>query len=81
LNEVGLEGRIVRRKRLSATATHKVQFMPLVYKGTSSYRQRIANAEWIFSRKEGLLLAATDTTGEMPGGMERLTHVFEYRTG
>jgi hypothetical protein len=43
------------------------------YRDTNSYAQRIAEAEWIFSRAEGLLLAAT-ATSEMPGGMKRLIH-------
>jgi hypothetical protein len=39
----------------------------------------MSNAEWIFSRREALLLSTTATTGEMPGGMVRLTHGFEYK--
>jgi hypothetical protein len=31
-------------------------------------------AVWIFSRRKRLLLAATGTTSEMPGGMKRLIH-------
>jgi hypothetical protein len=43
---------------------------------TGSYPKRIADAEWIFSRGEALLLATTATTSEMPGGMKRLIHRF-----
>jgi hypothetical protein len=45
---------------------------------TGSYPKRIADAEWIFSRGEALLLATTATTSEMPGGMMRLIHRNEY---
>jgi hypothetical protein len=52
-----------------------------MYRETNSYLQSITKAEWIFSRSERLLLAATTTTtGKMPGGMERLTHVRDYKT-
>ena len=47
---------------------------PLKCGDTNSYTRSIAKAGWIFSRAEGLLLAATATTSEMPGGMKRLTH-------
>jgi hypothetical protein len=46
---------------------------------TGSYPKKIADAEWIFSRREALLLATTATTSEMPGGMKRLTHRNEYK--
>src|ERR1039458_9754953 len=45
---------------------------------TNSYAQRIPDAEWIFSREETLLLAATGTTSEMPGGILRLIHEREF---
>jgi hypothetical protein len=51
---------------------------PAKCRDKNSYAQRIAVAEWIFSRAEGLLLAATATTIEMPGGMVRLIHKNEY---
>jgi hypothetical protein len=38
-----------------------------------------AETKWIFSRGGRLLLAATETTSEMPGGMVRLTHRNEYK--
>jgi hypothetical protein len=41
---------------------------------------RFAEAEWIFSRGQRLLLEATETTSEMPGGMVRLIHAIEYTT-
>jgi hypothetical protein len=41
--------------------------------------KKIADDKWIFSRGEALLLAATDTTSGMPGGMERLDHSNEYK--
>jgi hypothetical protein len=50
-----------------------------MYRETYSYPQRIVETEWIFSRKERLLLAATETTGKMPGGMKRLNHSSQYK--
>ena len=35
--------------------------------------------ELTISRGEALLLEATGTTSEMPGGMERLIHEIEYK--
>jgi hypothetical protein len=46
---------------------------------TGSYPKNIAEVEWIFSRREALLLATTATTSEMPGGMKRLIHRNEYK--
>jgi len=70
----------VRRKRLSATAAREEHSIPSMCADMNNYRKKIVDAEWIFSRKKTLLLAATGTTREMPGGMERLTHECEYRT-
>jgi hypothetical protein len=46
---------------------------------TGSYPKRITDAEWIFSREGTLLLTTTATTSEMPGGMKRLIHEFQYK--
>jgi hypothetical protein len=35
---------------------------------------------WSINRAENLLLEATGTTNEMPGGMERLTHENKYKS-
>jgi hypothetical protein len=43
------------------------------------YYEKNCRCKWIFSRGEALLLAATDTTSGMPGGMERLNHSNEYK--
>jgi hypothetical protein len=44
------------------------------FRGSISSSQKSAKAGWIFSRAEKLLLSATVTTSEMPGGMKPLNH-------
>jgi hypothetical protein len=73
----------VERKSCGGSIPRRLQstesvVSPAKCRDTNSYSQRIAEAEWIFSRAEGLLLAATATTSEMPGGMERLIHRNDY---
>jgi hypothetical protein len=73
------KGSIMRRKDSIATAMSGERRMLRTRGDTGSYPKRIADAEWIFSRGEALLLATTATTSEMPGGMKRLTHRNEYK--
>ncbi len=47
---------------------------------TNSYPAESADAEWILSLGERVALATTGGTDKMPGGMERLSHVNEYKT-
>jgi hypothetical protein len=78
LMKFGLRGNRAAEASLCAVQSTENVVSPAKCGDTCSYAQRIAEAEWIFSRAEGLLLAATATTSEMPGGMERLTHTDEY---
>jgi hypothetical protein len=79
LMKAELKGKIVRRKHPSTKARHGKRLMPRTCGDTDSYSKGIAEAEWIFSRGERLLLAATGTTSEMPGGILRLVHGSKYK--
>ena len=70
----------MRRNDPADTGRRGGRLVVCIGRDTNSDPRGIAETVWIFSRAEGVALATTERTGNMPGGMARLNHGDKYKT-